>query len=425
MIPSEIKALLGDAEITAYAKLGAGLKSAIGETHLVLVAGQIRIFSRDSIIGDFAQPALDSGSKPLLTPGTFNDTLELQLADGTEVSLNVSSFDRSNVADLLDKVAPMPANSMDDPEQDTVEPPIAEDTTPEAPLEPGEVIQPPPAPEPSEEDLDSLFATDDVITSIPPLEFGSNPELEIEPMPAFVPDPAPVATEAPRFSSAKKASAKRSEPDDKKDIKPDANGVYAYKSPDPGCTGCIVQIILFFGSVYLFWELQPAAMDNLWSRLVWGVPEHSGFLWVVAKIITVIAGGYFGVQICKLVSMYAKAKLLSGAVMFKGNTATVIGPKARTTHGFELNKPFSWSCDWYSSSEDEDAKRALNVQIRITQGSKIAVIKGMIQDVQPEFFVENMNYNKVKDIENDPDAVTFPEVMLRQVIRRMGWLQSD
>ncbi|MCF6229111.1 MAG: hypothetical protein L3J82_10740, partial [Planctomycetes bacterium] len=182
---------------------------------------------------------------------------------------------------------------------------------------------------------------------------------------------------------------------------------------------------LFFGGIYLFWELQPAAMDNLWSRLSWGDPEHGGFLWVVAKIVAVIAGGYFGIQLCKLVSMYARAKLLSGAVIFKGHTATVIGPKARTTHGFELNKPFSWSCDWHSSSEDESAKRALNVQIRITQGPKIAVIAGMIQDIQPEFFVDNMNYNRVENIENDPDAATFPEVMLRQIVRRMGSLEKS
>lgn len=98
MLPPDIALQLGENAPQAHAALNCGLGGPIGETHLVVADGQLIVFTRDSMFGEFARHA---ASHATLEAGTFDDTLRLALADGSSHALNVSSFEKEAVVTLL------------------------------------------------------------------------------------------------------------------------------------------------------------------------------------------------------------------------------------------------------------------------------------------------------------------------------------
>ncbi|MHC4841626.1 MAG: hypothetical protein ACYTDT_11855 [Planctomycetota bacterium] len=412
--PQEIRKLFEGVDITAYARLSSGLTSAIGETHLLVVLGKLHVFARDSIMGEFDQPELDSSVVPALTAGTFNDVLGLTLADGTAAELNVSSFDHDTVVKLLDCLGAPSDDSGPPPTDSEVQsaeaPPVEEPGPPEEPLRidahQPEAEAPPLIPEsPFENTKD-----DSGLIDLSKLNMELSQPAE---------SPSEVRTETAVQSKPESNDA------DEKDVKPDKDGVISYKSSDPGCFGCLLQLVLFFGSISAFWMLHPVALQNLWAKAGWGTPADSGFFWGFTKLLAVIAGGYLGGRLSGLVTRFAEFRMLGGAVIFKGRSMIVFGPKGRTTHNFDLSRPITWACNWHSGDDADDENRSLNVLIRITQGAKIAVLKARVKDKTPNFHVKNMNYSQSGKPLQDDDAVNLDDRRLRQVIRRIaqavGW----
>ncbi|MDC1142940.1 hypothetical protein OAU50_07595, partial [Planctomycetota bacterium] len=128
-----------------------------------------------------------------------------------------------------------------------------------------------------------------------------------------------------------------------------------------------------------------------------------------------------------LIGKYAEAKLLGGGVSFKGFEMKAYGPKGATHQSFDLKRPITWACDWEDDTKDseEERERGINVQIRIAQDGKIAVLKSSIRAKRPNFLVKNMSYSAHKTLEPDEAAVALDSRKLRQVIRRLakivGW----
>lgn len=109
-IPPEIRKLLGTREASAHASLSCGLRGPIGETHLVVADGQLFVFERESLIGEYTRVEL--AAVPVLEQGDFTDTLHLLAVDGSDAELTVTSFEREAVASVLAaaaKPAPPPA----------------------------------------------------------------------------------------------------------------------------------------------------------------------------------------------------------------------------------------------------------------------------------------------------------------------------
>ncbi len=107
-LPSELAALLQGATVRAHASVSASMTGPIGETHLVAVANGLRVFSRESLVGQFEEFTLDPDHEPRLEQGDFADTLLLALADGSAHELNVSSFEREAVRRVLHPPPPAP-----------------------------------------------------------------------------------------------------------------------------------------------------------------------------------------------------------------------------------------------------------------------------------------------------------------------------
>ena len=74
-VPSEIRNLLSGREPKAHAALSCSIHGPIGETHFVVADGQLFVFERESLFGEFKPVALDPAHPPRLEKGTFSDTL--------------------------------------------------------------------------------------------------------------------------------------------------------------------------------------------------------------------------------------------------------------------------------------------------------------------------------------------------------------
>jgi hypothetical protein len=124
-LPSEIAASLGEhASGASYERIGAGLDSFLGETHLVESGGVLRVWARGSILDPLAELAEVSSAH--VESGDLGAQLLLSHAKG-ECKVRLGYSERDRVAALLERVVarivPAPAEPVASP---SVEPELVE-----------------------------------------------------------------------------------------------------------------------------------------------------------------------------------------------------------------------------------------------------------------------------------------------------------
>jgi len=277
-LPSEIERLVGDARVDASASLSCGLDGPIGETHLVLAEGRLILFTRDSLIGTPTRHELDRANPPRVEKGDFSDTLHIELPDGASHALNVSSFERDAVTKLLAACA-----------------------------------------EPVE----------------------SRPQKADPPAPAVIPEPQHEPLRAPGPPTAE--SAPSAEPDKRPEAAPTeedeqaGKAVSVYHCSETGCSSCLAQVLLFFGTPVGMWFAHVQAMATV------GAASDSA-MYIITKVLAVIAGFYLGFKLLTLLTNLLQQANWEGRVEVKGQVARIRGPRGKWELVVDGARPFRVSC---------------------------------------------------------------------------------
>ena len=406
-VPSEIRSLLGGREPSAYAALSCSLSQPIGETHLVVADGQLFVFTRESLLGEFSKVELDPAHPPKLEKGDFSDTLHLALADGTAHELNVSSFERDALNDVLSRdPAPAQANQVDkeiappDPLRvstaDDDEPPIAP-SVPAADDNPFEL----PSQLAAEKKAEEAF-------KLPPVAPASMPSEE--PDTGLIDRRSRAKTRQPDYEP----NEERIDRDDKAERKD------IYHSEHPGTLGCWLQFFLFLGGVLAIWSLHIAAYDSAAKFLDWEVDTDSAS-YVLTKIVAVIAGAWVGIKLAGIISWMARRGNWGGYLEFRGMDAVFHGPKGAWKKSIDLSKPFEAECLWKNSSSNSkpNDNKNFNVIVVFRQDGTEAGLGGILLAKQVNFNVKGMQYTELPEAPKFPFAFTLNQKNLRKVVARI------
>ena len=388
-IPADIRKQLGNASPEAYATLSCGLDSPIGETALVVADGQLFVFTRESFISEFRPVSLDRKHAPRIERGDFNDTLYLSGAEGDAWQLNVSSFEREGISELVALCQQMPAEAastaptrQDDAAMqahvegllgkyhDIVQQhnaAIARDTAGPQPAPPAHAPRPEPVPE-------GKFETEDI------------------------PDPP---------ETADKLRA--------------ANLHHGNDMPTPGC---FAQLALFAGGVYLMWYMHDLAMVQ-YGVLQAGAPDTEGFTYVATKILAVICGCYLGGKLAGFVARIGRARRWLGHIEFNGSRLVCTGPAGAWRVEFDLDRPIDMECRVQKSSLDtgdpktQPQKVNRNVQVRLFQDGNECFLKAYHNSPEPVLGVAGMHTLAVDDLEKHERAFLMDSDTLRHVLKRV------
>lgn len=367
-IPPEIRKLLGTREASAHASLSCGLQGPIGETHLVVADGQLFVFERESLIGEFTEVEIDPAHPPRLESGTFNDVLHLAIADGAAYELQVSSFDRDAIRQLLDEHAAGPRADAQTPEPPAAETPAVIETV-TAP--PPTVAPPPAAHAPQEPDPDELKE---------------------------------------REEAARDAEKRGTQ--------------HAYYGSDPGCAGCLIQAVIFFGGIVAMWFAHEHAMLNI------GVVEPTDTydespVFVITKIVAVIAGMYLGGKTASIVGGIFRKLNWTGWVAFVKDRAVAIGQRGKWQIVIDSGQPFQFEGGAHSSlsaSTDKDGKptkRSFSVFVRVNQDGKYFTLKTSISRAGHPESVSGIPLKPLSEDWKDQRMITMDNKTFRQVLKRL------
>jgi hypothetical protein len=384
--PSDIRKLLGDREPKAYAALSCSIDGPIGETHLVVADGQLFVFTRESLLGEYQQLKLDSAHPPKLERGDFSDTLHLALADGSAHDLNVSSFERDAVNEVLAQES-APAAAADEKADDN-------------PFElPSQIA--------AEKEAEEAFQ----LPSVAAIETQKEPPggglIELKKFAEQVEEVPPVNKEW--------------EPNEEtidREGKADERAVY--HSEHPGNLGCWLQFFLFAGAIAALWSLQIAAYESTARLLDWDVDTDSAS-YVLSKIVAVIAGAWLGVKLAGIISWIAHRNNWGGYLEFKGMDAVFHGPKDAWKKSIDLSKSFKAECMWrcnVTNAKPND-KKNFNVIVVFRQDGTEVGLGGIIYGKQVNFNVKGMDYTELKEAPKFPFAFTLNQKNLRKVIARI------
>lgn len=332
-LPSEIRKLL-EVEPRAHAALGCGLHGPIGETHLVLAGGRVLVFTRESLVGSFARVEL--AALPKLERGDFADTLHLQLADGTDAELNVSSFERDAVVALLTAAVETPAAPVPPP-------PSRRQVTP---AEPQHNEGLPPKPAARETEGKAKFPTQS-------------------------------ATEA----------QPETEPEKEKPDKQAGKEVAVYHGSDPGCIGCVAYLVVFGGAVVGFWFLHTEAARTV-GMIGPSETEQDSFSFIATKVVALIAGAYLGGRLIQLVNSLLRAFGLVGKVMFSQSVIQVFGPSGKWHVMYSTPLPLEVTLRCHKSGGDSEqngkpVKQLYNYYLGLSQNGQSVLLKTSHYTVTP------------------------------------------
>ncbi len=371
-LPTEIRRLLA-AEPRAHAALSCGLHGPIGETHLVLEGARVLAFTRESLVGEFARVEL--ADLPALEKGDFSDTLRLQLADGTDAELNVSSFERDAVAALLaaaaQPVAPAPPLRVEAPAREIVPHREERPHHRKPPAEPGPLV--------------------------PPVQPSEEAGVEEEP-------------------------AEKEKPDKQADRE-----VAIYHSSDPGLFGCILMLAVFAGTVWAFWHLHTEAARNLGLA----VPRsggNEGFTFIATKVLALVAGAYLGVRLVQLVNVVLRAFGLMGKVMFSQSVIQVFGPSGRWHVMFSTPLPLEITlrCHKPGQGTDESGKPArqiYNYYLGLSQNGQTVLLKTTHHAVNPRREIAGIPVTPVAEEPKNERQFGMEYQTFKHVARRIAKLR--
>lgn len=307
MIPSEIRASL-PAPVVAHAALSCSPGSVVGETHLVVAGGRLLAFARESLVGAYARLPLDPAVAPALEGGDFSSTLHFQLADGTPVELNVSSFERPALAQLLAQLPDPVARSTD-----TASGPLTGAPGPVA--KPAENLAASPGPRPWVADLKAADTGADPAGSEPsplPTLPVATPRMTL---PAIPPAPAAAGPKKPRNS----------------------RGPGEFAGDLPFLTGCLPVLLLLGGSGWLLWTLEEPARDTLWAYTGWAL-WHGKFLSVLGKIAASIGAMGLTYWFAVWLEGWNFRRNLTGRVTIRDGRVAFLAPKGIWKADFDLRK---------------------------------------------------------------------------------------
>lgn len=374
-LPTEIRRLLA-AEPRAHAALSCGLHGPIGETHLVLEGAHVLAFTRESLVGEFARVEL--AALPALQKGDFSDTLRLQLADGSDAELNVSSFERASVTGLLEAATrPAPPQPARPDAAPSVETPVS------APGRHGQQRAPD--------------------RGLP------------------VPQPQPAARRAAE-ADVEDEPAEKDKPD-----RQAGREVAIYHSSDPGLFGCILQLAVFAGAVWAFWHLHTEAARNLGLA----VPRsggNEGFTFIATKVLALVAGAYLGVRLVQLVNVVLRAFGLMGKVMFSQSVIQVFGPSGRWHVMFSTPLPLDITlrCHKPGQGTDESGKPArqiYNYYLGLSQNGQTVLLKTTHHAVNPRREIAGIPVTPVAEEPKNERQFGMEYQTFKHVARRIAKLR--
>jgi hypothetical protein len=369
VVPSEISKQL-DAAPRAHAALSCGLHGPIGETHLVLEGARVLAFTRESLVGAFTR--IELAGFPALEKGDFSDTLRLQLDDGTDAELNVSSFERDAVAALLaaaaQPVPPAPPLRVEAPVRE-VEPHREERT---------HHRKPPPEP---------------VLPAQPAEEAGVEEE--------------PAEKEKPDRQAGRE--------------------IAVYHSSDPGLFGCILQLAVFVGAVWAFWHLHTEAARNLGLA----VPRsggNEGFTFIATKALALVAGAYLGVRLVQLVNVVLRGLGLIGKLMFSQSVIQVFGPSGKWHVMFSTPLPIQVTLRCHKTAADAEpnekpAKQIYNYYLGLSQNGQSALLKTSHHAVNPRREIAGIPVTPVADEPKSERQFGLEYQTFKHVARRIAKLR--
>jgi hypothetical protein len=358
-VPQEIRKLL-TAEPQSHAALSCSLHGPIGETHMVVADGRLSFFIRETLVGNFTCVALDPVRLPVLEAGDFADTLHVQLADGTSFELNVSSFEREAVARTLAAAAAEPT-----PESAPIEP------TPDAPASP--------------------------------------PEQQVEAPAGFGP------AEAPALPLA--APAPEPDPEDEQAEKEPAT----YEASTLRLMPCLGMVLFFVGPIVGMWVAHSEAMLAM-ALLAPGEYLEVGFIFVITKILALVAGIYAGVKLLTLFNRFGTSRNWDGKVIFDRHGVKLIGPSNKWEITIDESRPFELSCDCHAekpTSSSESAKRQHIYYLRIQQQGDAATLRTSVYATSPEPVIAGAHVVPIEREQETPNTLAMDEKVFRRVAARL------
>ena len=394
-VPSEIRKLLAGREPKAYASLSCSFHGPIGETHFVVADGQLFVFERESLIGDFKRVTLDPGFPPKLEKGTFSDTLHVALADGEAYELTVSSFDRDALeqvllenataarAESVASVEAMTSEALAEAPAELADAPTAVPESPDSPAQDGLI------------DLRKMAQEVDSKPQQPPTE--------------------------PKRALSEVQQAKDNEPED--DKREDAQ-VATYYGSDSGCFGCTLLLVVFAAAVIGFWYLHIEAARTI--GLIGPTEEDAdSFSFIATKIIALIAGAYVGGRAAQLVNKVLNGLGLTGRVMFSQNVIQVFGRLGKWHLMITTPVEFQMTLEAYSEveaatdSQGKPAKRAINYYLRIQQHGKSALLKTSNFSAEPYREIAEVPVNQAIAEPTSDQLITFEYKTFKKLLRKM------
>ncbi|MCA8914007.1 MAG: hypothetical protein KDB90_01245 [Planctomycetes bacterium] len=394
-VPSEIRKLLAGREPKAYASLSCSFHGPIGETHFVVADGQLFVFERESLIGDFKRVTLDPEFPPKLEKGTFSDTLHVALADGEAYELTVSSFDRDALEQvLLENATAAPAEIVVGVEATASE--VLKNAPAEAGADP--VGEPESADTPAQDELIDLRKKAE--------EFDSKPQ----------PQPS-----EPKHALTAVDQAKDNEAEE--DKRADAE-VAVYYGSDSGCFGCALLLVVFSAAVVGFWYLHIEAARTI--GLIGPTEEDAdSFSFIATKIIALIAGAYVGGRAAQLVNKVLNGLGLTGRVMFSQNVIQVFGRLGKWHLMITTPVEFQMTLEAYSEveaatdSQGKPAKRAINYYLRIGQHGKSALLKTSNYSAVPYREIAEVPVKQAIAEPTSDQLITFEYKTFKKLLRKL------
>lgn len=404
-VPSEIRKLLGDRQPTAHASLSSSFQGPIGEAHFIVADGQLFVFQRESLIGEFEPVALDPAHPPKLVPSTFNDELHVALADGSSHELQVSSFDREAIKKVLEENA---APAQESPPQ--VAPP-PEDTSTQQDAQ--ELLQ----------DALEMAKPDNDSGLVDIRQFAEEPPPPVE---ARSPEHQP----APPESKSGYTTPREVDPDDIKERDEAAKAAEkrgdknVYYGSDPGCAGCLIQTVIFFGGILAMWFAHEHAMLNI------GVVEPTdqyddSAVFVLTKIVAVIAGMYLGGKTASLLGKLFQKFNWTGFIAFVKDRVLVFGPRNKWQLTIDASRPYELHGAAHTSVEQTQDKSgkpirvSYNIFLRITQDGKSCVLKTGVYRTGFPNEMSGLPLQPLEEEWKDERLITMEKTTFRNVLRRL------
>jgi hypothetical protein len=366
-VPSEIRRLF-EAEPQAHAALSCSLHGPIGETHLVVANGQLFLFTRESLIGQFTRLALDPHRGPALEPGDFADILHVQLADGATFELTVSSFERDAVAQALATAS------------------VLEPTA--AALPPGE----PPTAAP-----DLLSADFSVTASLPATQAFETPPRE-----------PTTATPDPEDDQAGKEPA-------------------TYEASTLRLMPCLGMMLFFFGPMVGIWFAHDAALQAL-TQMSPGKREAGTFLFVITKILAMVAGIYAGVKLLTLFNKFGTSRNWDGQVIFDRHGMKLTGPSNKWEITIDRSRPFELSCECHTEKPaggQESSRRRQIYYLHIHQQGDNATLRTTLHAASPEPMIAGAQVAPIDAEKETPNTLAMDEKTFRRVAARLRKLAES